>query len=266
MARNCRVLEGGKCEITWGYSKGVHNGIDLVGAGYTLCWEVAHSDGVVVAAKNDCNYNTYPNGSRIYGNYVKIKHDDGYYTLYGHIKYNTVQVKVGDRVKKGERLGYMGNTGYSNGGHLHWEVRNKNDVTIDPTPYLDKDLPNTPAPTPTHKWNIGDYVSIDGVYVSSDSTKELKPAINHGKITRIVENRNPYLLNDGGIGWVNDECITGRYDESSLLLLVKKTINGDFGNGEERKRRLGGRYQEVQRQVNLNYEHGTTAWNKVRIY
>ena len=125
---------------------------------------------------------------------------------------------------------------------------------------------SNPSPTPTHKWAIGDYVTINGVYVSSDSTEELKPAIDHGKITRIVDNRNPYLLNDGYIGWVNDGCIVGRYDEGSLLLLVKQTIRGDYGNGEERKQKLGGRYQEVQRQVNLNYANGTTSWDTIRIY
>ena len=262
MARNCRVLEGGKCEITQDYKKGVHNGIDLVGAGYTLAWEVAHSDGVVVALRNDCN--RFEDGS--YGNYIKLKHDDGYYTLYAHGAYKTNQVNVGDKVKRGARIQYMGNTGMSYGAHLHWEVRDKSDTRIDPTPYLDKDLPNNPAPTPTHKWNIGDNVMINGVYVSSDSSEELIPAVDHGKITRIVDARNPYLLNDGNIGWVNDDCITGRYDESSLLLLVKMTIRGDFGNGEERKQRLGGRYQEVQRQVNLNYAHGTTNWDNIRIY
>lgn len=126
------------------------------------------------------------------------------------------------------------------------------------------DYSSTPAPT--KKWNIGDFVSIDGVYVSSDSTEELKPLVDHGKITKIVDARNPYLLNDGNIGWVNNDCITGRYDESSLLVLVKNTIRGDYGNGEERKARLGGRYREVQNQVNLNYKHGTTTPDKIRIY
>lgn len=125
---------------------------------------------------------------------------------------------------------------------------------------------NNPTPEPTKKWNLGDYVSINGVYVSSTSDDMLKPKIDHGKITKIVDAKNPYLLNDGLIGWVNDKCITGRYDDSSLLLLVKMTIRGDFGNGEERKQKLGGRYQEVQRQVNLNYLHGTTSWDNIRIY
>ena len=255
----CRVLESGKCEITQDYKKGYHDGIDLVGAGYTLDWEVAHSDGEVVNLRRDCN--SFENGS--YGNYVKLKHPDGYYTLYAHGAYDTVQVNIGDKVKQGQRLMYMGNTGYSFGAHLHFEVRDTNDVRIDPTPYIDSDLPN---PEPIKKWSIGDYVCIDGVYVSSDSTEKLTPAIRHGKITRIVEARNPYLLNDGNIGWVNDECITGRYDENSLLILVKQTIRGDYGDGEERKQKLGGRYNEVQNQVNLNYQHGTTNWDNIRIY
>lgn len=262
MATKCRVLEGGLCEITQEYKAGIHNGIDLVGARYTLAWEVAHSDGVVVGLRNNCN--SFEDGS--YGNYIKLKHDDGYYTLYAHGAYMTNQVNIGDRVKKGSRIQYMGNTGMSYGAHLHFEVRNQNDERIDPTPYLDDDLPSAPSPTPEHKWHIGDNVCINGVYVSSDSTEELTPAISHGKITRIVDARNPYLLNDGYIGWVNDGCITGRYDESSLLLLVKQTIRGDYGNGEERKNRLGGRYEEVQNQVNLNYLNGTTNWDNIRLY
>lgn len=125
---------------------------------------------------------------------------------------------------------------------------------------------DTPAPEPTRKWHLGDYVTINGVYVSSDSKEELKPAISHGKITTVIDARNPYLLNYGNIGWVNDGCITGRYDEGSLLILVKQTIRGDYGNGEERKQKLGGRYQEVQRQVNENYAHGTTSWDNIRLY
>lgn len=123
------------------------------------------------------------------------------------------------------------------------------------------------TPSPSLKWKLGDYVRVDGVYVSSESKDKLKPLIDHGKITAILfDKRNPYLLNEGKIGWVNDECITGRYDETSLLTLVKNTIRGDYGNGEERKARLGGRYQEVQRQVNLNYEHGTITLDTIRIY
>ena len=51
-----------------------------------------------------------------------------------------------------------------------------------------------------------------------------------------------------------------------ILTLVKKTIRGDFGNGEARKKALGSNYAEVQRQVNLNYKHGTTRWDNVKLY
>lgn len=137
MSVKCRIIEGGLCEVTQEYKAGVHNGIDIVGPGYTLAWETAHSDGTVVATRTDCNW--FESGS--YGNYVKIKHDNGYYTLYGHIAYNTVKVKVGDKVKRGQVIGYLGNTGESYGAHLHFEVRDKNDVRINPTQYVDADLP-----------------------------------------------------------------------------------------------------------------------------
>lgn len=55
-------------------------------------------------------------------------------------------------------------------------------------------------------------------------------------------------------------------NNSNLLEMVKKTIRGDYGNGEARKKALGSNYSEVQRQVDLNYKNGTTRWDNVRIY
>lgn len=56
--------------------------------------------------------------------------------------------------------------------------------------------------------NIGDIVQINGVYTSSSSTKKLTPTTKSGMITRIIPGaKNPYLLNNGNIGWVNDSCI-----------------------------------------------------------
>lgn len=141
MSLRCRVLQSGYCEITQGYKQGYHNGIDLVNKGYTLGYIVAHSSGVVVSCRRD--YRTKDSTGDSYGNYVKIKHDNGYYTLYAHMAYNTVTVKNGDRVSRGQVLGYMGATGRATAGHLHWEVRTPSDVRIDPRPYLDADLPNS---------------------------------------------------------------------------------------------------------------------------
>lgn len=65
-----------------------------------------------------------------------------------------------------------------------------------------------PAPTPVTKYKIGDVVKINGVYVSSMSSQKLNPLRNTGKITNIIPGaRNPYLLDNGNLGWVNDDCI-----------------------------------------------------------
>lgn len=140
-----RVFKNKGNVITQAFKKGVHNGIDLVGTGYTLDYITAHTEGTVVAVRN--NYKTNDRYGCSYGNYVKIKHN-GYYTLYAHMKYNSVTVRVGQKVSKGQVIGYMGNTGHSFGAHLHFEVRDKNDNFINPTPYINADLPvNKPAET-----------------------------------------------------------------------------------------------------------------------
>ena len=59
-----------------------------------------------------------------YGNYIIIRHQNGIYSLYGHLSLRLVE--IGDIVEKGELIGYVGNTGYTlgpTGCHLHFEVR-----------------------------------------------------------------------------------------------------------------------------------------------
>lgn len=51
-----------------------------------------------------------------------------------------------------------------------------------------------------------------------------------------------------------------------LLEATRKTIRGDYGNGDARRNALGSHYDEVQRQVNLNFQHGTTNWDNIRLY
>lgn len=63
---------------------------------------------------------TYAAWKQGYGNCIIIDHGYGYQTLYGHMsKYNA---RVGQKVKRGEIIGYVGNTGKSTGSHLHYEV------------------------------------------------------------------------------------------------------------------------------------------------
>lgn len=228
MSKSCRIIEGNLCEITNPYNKNSHQAIDMTNKNYTFGNIIAHSSGLVVEAVGNCNENTNGvNGHRlayIYGNYVKIKHDNGYYTLYAHGAYNTLKVKVGDRVAKGQILFYMGNTGYSFGGHVHFEVRNPKDEKIDPTSYINSDLPVLP----TKKYKIGDIVTINGVYVSSTSNKKLTPSITKGTITKIIDARNPYLLDNGNIGWINEECITNTNNKIDVIYQVHDIVTNKY--------------------------------------
>jgi murein DD-endopeptidase MepM/ murein hydrolase activator NlpD len=72
-----------------------------------------------------------------YGNHVVINHGYGYETLYGHMF--RVKAKPGQRVKRGEIIGYVGSTGKSTGPHCHYEVR-KNGRHLDPVYFFYNDL------------------------------------------------------------------------------------------------------------------------------
>ncbi len=98
-----------------------HKGIDFAGqAGSNV---VAVAAGIVTAA-DDRN---------AYGNLIEIDHGNGYVTRYGHNK--SMQVEVGQSVKKGQVIAKMGSTGRSTGPHVHFEVL-KNGTAINPTKFI----------------------------------------------------------------------------------------------------------------------------------
>ncbi|HNO71521.1 MAG TPA: M23 family metallopeptidase [Bacteroidia bacterium] len=72
-----------------------------------------------------------------YGNHVVVDHGYGYKTLYGHME--KISVRIGQKVKRGELLGYVGNTGLSSGPHVHYEVH-KNNTTVNPVNFYYQDL------------------------------------------------------------------------------------------------------------------------------
>lgn len=104
----------------------MHTGIDFTAATGTPIY--ATGDGTVTESG-------YDNGG--YGNNVVINHGYGYESLYGHMK--KVKVRSGDRVKRGEVIGWIGSTGKSTGPHLHYEVI-KNGEKIDPIHFFFNDL------------------------------------------------------------------------------------------------------------------------------
>lgn len=128
-----------------------HLGVDMTGAyGWNaLDWVVAPWSGKIVSIEKDVTLSAGAGeetqeerakkirelgiGS---GNYVRLRHNDRVETRMIHLAYGTVTSKgVGDIVKKGERLGYMGMTGMAVGAHLHFEVI-MDGKHVDPIPYL----------------------------------------------------------------------------------------------------------------------------------
>lgn len=136
-----RVLKDANNQITCPYSSS-HKAVDVVKYKNQTCEVIAHSEGVVIWAQTGKKNDKNATGNASYGNCVKIKHSNGMYTLYAHLK--NVSVKLNEKVKQGQSLGYMGDTGKAYGAHLHFELRNVNDIRINPTNYLNANLPSSP--------------------------------------------------------------------------------------------------------------------------
>ncbi|WP_371365028.1 hypothetical protein SRRS_54810 [Sporomusa rhizae] len=105
----------------WGGGSDWHPGIDI-----------ASSYGTPIMATAD---GTVTNSSWFggYGNMVEIDHGNGIVTIYGHNSRNAVG--VGQHVKKGQVVAYMGSTGMSTGTHVHYEVR-VNGTAVNPSSFL----------------------------------------------------------------------------------------------------------------------------------
>ncbi|MEY2991052.1 MAG: hypothetical protein RI946_446 [Pseudomonadota bacterium] len=100
----------------------MHYGTDFAAPHGTPIY--ASADGVVVHAG-------WASG---YGRLIKIRHEFGYETRFGHL--SKIRVNIGQKVSRGERIGDMGNTGRSTGTHLHYEIR-INGNAINPMKYLE---------------------------------------------------------------------------------------------------------------------------------
>ena len=125
-----RPVKGGEITLEFGYTgthpitkeQFTHGGVDIKVTEGTKV--VATASGVVVEATEDEGW----------GKLVVIKHGDTYETLYAHLQ--KIVVAKGDKVKSGQTIGLSGNTGYSTGPHLHYEVH-KNYERVNPEEYFD---------------------------------------------------------------------------------------------------------------------------------
>lgn len=116
----------GHNRITQKYKGASHKGIDIVGDDDKTLLSVC--EGVI----EKIAWDTYYDGGM--GYYIRIKRlSNGHRFYYAHCLANSAKVKVGQSVKVGTPLAVMGNTGHSNGAHLHLEER----VTTDNSSYTD---------------------------------------------------------------------------------------------------------------------------------
>ena len=227
--------------------KDFHHGIDLVPKNFKGNEEIiAFYDGIVTGVqKIGKQYGT--------GCYVRLKHDKDLYTLYYHLKSETICVNVGDKVKKGQKLGIIGTTGKSTGVHLHFQIdKGNNSTSINPYDYV---FNNKELIQKTGYDNYTDEQLADMVwhgYFGNGQERKNKLGDRYESVQKIVnlqaKQKQEKISND------------------ELLNLVRKTIRGDFGNGQERKNKLGLKYDIVQKQVNLNIKNGNTSWNNIKLY
>ncbi|EGO64190.1 M23 family metallopeptidase [Acetonema longum] len=105
----------------WGMGSDFHPGIDIAND---------YGSPVVAAADGEVIYSGWIGG---YGKAVEIRHGHGINTIYGHN--SELAVSVGQYVKKGQLIAYMGSTGNSTGPHVHYEVR-VNDTAVNPANFL----------------------------------------------------------------------------------------------------------------------------------
>lgn len=109
-------------------------------SGFGPRWGTFHS-GVDIANSIGAPILAVMNGTVIdsgpasgYGNWIRIQHDDGSMSVYGHM--STLNVSVGERVTAGQQIAGMGSEGFSTGSHLHFEIHPSGNGAVDPVPWF----------------------------------------------------------------------------------------------------------------------------------
>ena len=237
--------------ITQPYIPNKHYGLDLG-------WSRNHggpnqpvyaaADGLVVAIKDN------DTSGKSWGNYIKIQHADGSYTLYAHLKTDSLKVTVGDSVVMGEQIACMGDTGDSKGNHLHFEIYIGGSSTkyrVDPllltyvfpdqitsqgetkdlVKYYNPEEPAIPEETeepvtpeepvipeaPKYKYPVGTRVKITGQgNASSYGTGNTARGIGWVRYVTAIHEGRPYPYQVGNKGSTRSKDTTGFYKEVSL--------------------------------------------------
>lgn len=147
--------------------------------------------------------------------------------------------------------------------------------TTCPGPYLQSKFPYIASEV--NKRLNGSSASVLSNDISSKSVDELAKEVIAGKYGNGDARKSALGSRYGEVQARVNEILNGNKptptpapqpteSNDDLLTLVKKTIRGDFGNGDARKKALGSRYDEVQKQVNANLNAGLTRWDNIKLF
>ena len=205
--------------------------------------------------------------------------------IIGHMEYPYLNCNAEDFIVRGKAIGLKVSEVPTLGGIMVWEgkgslaghvavvekINNNDSVYTSESGYNSAYFWNSTRKRGNGNWGAGENYKYIGCLINPSvsnlkSIDEIAKEVIEGKWDNYPKRKE--LLEKAGYNYSEvqnrvNEMLSPKVD---LLDLVRKTIRGDFGNGEERKRRLGNNYNEVQKQVNLNYQNGTTSWNSVRLY
>ena len=204
---------------------------------------------------------------------------------------NTYGLKVGQEPKVGAIMCWQKGatlSGSDGAGHVCVveKVIDENTVYTSESGYGGSAFWNSTRKNTNGRWGIGSSYTFRGFIYNPSVKEEVTPTPSSSDYEYIVKSgdtlssiarrynttyqelarynniANPNLI------YVNQviKIPNAKKPSVDILELVKKTIRGDFGNGDARKKALGNNYSEVQRQVNLNYQNGTTNWNNIKLY
>jgi len=222
-----KVMDTSETKMTcpfMGYSNHTHKGVDLIPKSTSETPHIlAYADGVVIYTGN-INGTNKSTGNAGMGTCVAIKHNDGTFTRYQHMKYNSLKVKKGDKVKKGQILGLYGRptSGNSTGSHLHFDISlpkkpdcpylkgtfcNETRYYVDPVPYLTKPLENNNTNKPSTIKKTGKVTaSVLNVRKGPGTGYKVVDTLEKGKTVTIYETKNGFYR-IGENKWVSAEYV-----------------------------------------------------------
>ena len=219
-----------------------------------------------------------------YGNYVKIRHSDGSYTLYAHLAKDSITVKADDVVEQGQVIGKMGRSGDASETKLHFEIRigsDSPDSSVDPTQYIKADDPRPSSYGTTGGFSLNETVLSLNEFISkmndycqrSNNNNFCNNFANNSELvyqTSVENNVNPELVvvtagteqgwgnpygsyNFWGIGVVNGSNKVGNYGSLENGIVQYAKVINDYSDPNS------GNYNSIINRYNEREESGCKA-------